>query len=38
MADPLVSTAWLADHLGAPDVRLIDASWYFPQEGKNPLE
>ncbi len=38
MPDPLVSTAWMADHLGAPDVRLIDASWYFPQEGKDPLE
>lgn len=38
MPDPLVSTAWLADHLGAPDVRLIDASWYFPQEDKDPLE
>lgn len=38
MADPLVSTAWLADHLGAPDVRIVDASWYFPQEEKNPLE
>lgn len=38
MADPLVSTAWLADHLGAPDVRVVDASWYFPQEEKDPLE
>ncbi|MDP1631596.1 MAG: 3-mercaptopyruvate sulfurtransferase [Caulobacter sp.] len=35
MADPLVSTAWLADHLEAPDVRVVDASWYFPQEGKD---
>jgi len=33
MSDPLVSTAWLADHLQAPDVRIIDASWYFPHEG-----
>lgn len=38
MADPLVSTAWLADHLGAPDVRVVDASWYFPHENKDPLE
>ena len=38
MADPLVSTAWLADHLGAPDVRIVDASWYFPHEEKDPLE
>ncbi|MEO0912418.1 MAG: sulfurtransferase, partial [Pseudomonadota bacterium] len=28
-SDPsnLVSTAWLADHLGAPDVRVLDCSW-----------
>jgi thiosulfate/3-mercaptopyruvate sulfurtransferase len=35
MADPLVSTAWLAEHLQAPDVRIIDASWYFPQEERD---
>jgi thiosulfate/3-mercaptopyruvate sulfurtransferase len=28
--DPLVSTAWLADHLDAPDVRIVDASWHMP--------
>jgi len=26
----LVSTDWLADHLSAPDVRVVDASWYLP--------
>lgn len=26
----LVSTAWLADRLDAPDVRIVDASWYLP--------
>ncbi|MSP43802.1 MAG: 3-mercaptopyruvate sulfurtransferase [Alphaproteobacteria bacterium] len=26
----IVSTAWLADHLNAPDVRVVDASWYLP--------
>jgi thiosulfate/3-mercaptopyruvate sulfurtransferase len=30
MAAPLVSTDWLAEHLGAPDVRVADASWYLP--------
>lgn len=35
MADPIVSTAWLAEHLGAPDVRIVDASWYFPHEGRD---
>ncbi len=26
----LVSTQWLADHLSAPDLRLVDATWYIP--------
>ncbi len=30
-ASPLVSTDWLAEHLVAPDVRVVDASWYLPQ-------
>ena len=29
-ADPLVSTAWLAEHLHAPDVRVVDATWLMP--------
>ncbi|MDA5194299.1 3-mercaptopyruvate sulfurtransferase [Govanella unica] len=33
---PLVSTAWLADHLDAPDVRVVDGSWYLPQEERDP--
>jgi thiosulfate/3-mercaptopyruvate sulfurtransferase len=32
----LVSTAWLAEHLGAPDVRVLDASWHMPDEGSDP--
>jgi thiosulfate/3-mercaptopyruvate sulfurtransferase len=28
--DPFVSTAWLAEHLGDPDLVVIDASWYLP--------
>ena len=27
---PLVSTDWLAEHLGAPDTRIVDATWYLP--------
>ena len=27
-----VSTAWLADHLGAPDVAVIDATFFLPDE------
>jgi thiosulfate/3-mercaptopyruvate sulfurtransferase len=26
----LVSTDWLFEHLGAPDLRILDASWYLP--------
>lgn len=31
-SDPntLVSTEWLADHLTAPDLRILDASWFLP--------
>ncbi len=35
--DALVSTQWLADHLQAPDVRVVDASYYLPTEDKDPL-
>lgn len=37
-SDPsvLVSTAWLAEHARAPDVRVVDASYYLPHEGLNP--
>jgi thiosulfate/3-mercaptopyruvate sulfurtransferase len=30
MPDALVSTDWLADHLGAPDVHVVDATWFLP--------
>lgn len=32
----LVTTAWLAEHLEAPDVRIVDGSWFLPTEGRNP--
>ena len=31
----LVSTAWLAKHLKDPDLRLLDASWYLPADGRD---
>ncbi len=31
----LVSTAWLARHLGDPDLRLLDGSWYIPDSGRD---
>jgi thiosulfate/3-mercaptopyruvate sulfurtransferase len=27
---PVVSTAWLGEHLGEPGLRVIDATWYLP--------
>lgn len=37
MDDPktLVSTDWLAAHLHDPDLRILDASWYMPQMGRD---
>ena len=32
----LVSTDWLAEHINAPDVRVVDASWYMPAENRDP--
>jgi thiosulfate/3-mercaptopyruvate sulfurtransferase len=31
----LVSTAWLASHRHDPDLRIIDASWYLPDAGRD---
>ena len=31
----LVSTAWLAAHRSDPDMRVIDASWYLPDAGRD---
>ncbi|HEY4345541.1 MAG TPA: 3-mercaptopyruvate sulfurtransferase [Parvibaculum sp.] len=33
---PLVSTEWLAAHLDAPDVRIVDGSWYLPSAQRDP--
>ena len=35
-SDSLVTTAWLAEHLDAPDVRVVDGSYYLPGEGLDP--
>ncbi|KNG93834.1 3-mercaptopyruvate sulfurtransferase [Pseudaestuariivita atlantica] len=32
----LVSTDWLAAHLKDPDLRVLDASWYLPTDGRDP--
>ncbi len=31
----LVSTDWLTAHLNDPDLRILDASWYLPDAGRN---
>jgi thiosulfate/3-mercaptopyruvate sulfurtransferase len=33
--DMLVSTQWLADTLGASDLRVLDASWFLPESGRD---
>ncbi|MDZ4740309.1 MAG: 3-mercaptopyruvate sulfurtransferase [Alphaproteobacteria bacterium] len=33
---PLVTTDWLAEHLRAPDLRIVDASWYLPDAKRDP--
>lgn len=35
MPDPVVSTAWLADRLRTPDIRVVDGSWHMPAEQRN---
>lgn len=32
----LVSTQWLETHLKDPDLRVLDASWYLPDAGRDP--
>ncbi|MBT3170422.1 MAG: 3-mercaptopyruvate sulfurtransferase [Rhodospirillaceae bacterium] len=33
---PLVSPAWLAQHLGVPGLKVVDASWYMPADARDP--
>ena len=34
--DDLVSTEWVACELGAPDLKLLDASWHMPSANRDP--
>lgn len=36
-ASPLVSTDWLAGHLSAPDIRILDGSWYLAADKRDPI-
>ena len=33
--ESLVSTDWLAEHLGAPDLVVVDSSWHMPASGRS---
>lgn len=33
--DSLVSTDWLAEHLGEPDLVVVDSSWFMPSLGRS---
>ncbi|HEX6740256.1 MAG TPA: sulfurtransferase, partial [Sphingomicrobium sp.] len=33
--ESLVSTDWLAEHLGAPDLAVVDSSWHMPASGRS---
>ena len=35
MSNDLVTTQWLEEHLGSPDIAVIDASWHLPASGRN---
>ena len=36
--DSLVSTRWLAEHLGEPDLVVVDSSWFMPSSGRSGRE
>jgi thiosulfate/3-mercaptopyruvate sulfurtransferase len=36
--ESLVSTDWLADHLGEPDLIVLDSTWFMPASGRNARE
>lgn len=36
MPQPFVSTAWLQEHLGDPNLVVIDGSWYLPAQNRDP--
>ena len=36
-SEPVVSTEWLAAHLGDPDLVVVDASWYLAAMNRDPV-
>ncbi|XP_011007217.1 PREDICTED: thiosulfate/3-mercaptopyruvate sulfurtransferase 1, mitochondrial [Populus euphratica] len=38
LKEPVVSVDWLHANLGEPDMKVLDASWYMPDEQRNPIQ
>ena len=36
MQNPFVFTEWLAERLGAPNIVVVDASWFLPSANRKP--
>uniref|UniRef100_A0A1J3I8K7 Sulfurtransferase n=3 Tax=Noccaea caerulescens TaxID=107243 RepID=A0A1J3I8K7_NOCCA len=36
--EPVVSVDWLHANLKEPDLKVLDASWYMPEEQRNPIQ
>lgn len=37
-SEPVVSVDWLHSNLKEPDLKVLDASWYMPDEQRNPIQ
>ncbi|XP_047315667.1 thiosulfate/3-mercaptopyruvate sulfurtransferase 2-like [Impatiens glandulifera] len=37
-SEPVVSVDWLHSNLREPDIKVLDASWYMPDEQRNPIQ
>lgn len=35
LEEPIVSVAWLAERLSAPDIRILDATWFMPGDPRD---
>ncbi|HWA00757.1 MAG TPA: 3-mercaptopyruvate sulfurtransferase [Caulobacterales bacterium] len=35
LPDPLVTARWLAERLEAPDIRVVDATWFMPADARS---
>ncbi|KAK9684100.1 hypothetical protein RND81_10G186300 [Saponaria officinalis] len=37
-SEPVVSVEWLHSNLKQPSIKVVDASWYMPNEQRNPIQ